>query len=240
MARQKEQPVSEFTIDGITLHVRDRFINPPLRKALENGQYERQEVRALKRHLQPGDRLLDIGSGIGFVAAQAARVVGGANVVAVEPTPGLIPSLRQNLEANDGQDVRVIHGAVVPDSHQGERVNFTVGHGFWSSALSRIAGRGKHRGDVPALPFSRLLDEIRPSVVTMDVEGAEIELCEATWPASVRLMVVELHPGVRPPADIRRLFDAMSRSGFAYMPWGSVGPVVVFERLQDDTPPGAN
>ena len=71
----------------------------------------------------------------------------------------------------------------------------------------------------------------KPTVVVMDVEGAELELAGQDWPKSVRLIVLEIHSGKYGAAGIQRIFDAFSGAGFAYMPWGSRGETLVFQRI---------
>ena len=224
--------MAKFEIDGITLRIPGRSLRPALIKALESGLYEWNEAQALKQHLRPGDRLLDLGAGAGYLSSLAARVIGAGNVVAVEASPDMLEVLRQNLALNDAGAVRVVHGAVMPDSHAADTVEFGMRPAFWSS---RVAEGDQPEGtqvvSVPVVRLPALLDEVRPTIVMMDVEGAEVELCQKPWPESVRLVMMEIHSVRYPQTDLQRLFDGMSRNGFTYMPWGTRGEVVVFQRI---------
>lgn len=220
--------MQSFEIDGITLIVPDDQLTDKLSQALRSGSYEAAERKALERHLRPGDRVLDLGAGAGYVSIVAARVVGPEAVVAVEASPLMQKALHRNLRRNQAGKVTVRSGAAVPDEHEGETAGFTVRRAFWASGLAEDGAAGGQA--VPALRLSGLIAEHRPNVVVMDVEGAEARLCLGPWPEGVRTIVVELHPHLYPPETIRQIFDAFSRAGFAYMPWGSRGAVVVFQR----------
>ncbi len=228
--------MAQFTLRGITLRIPDQQLSPPLRAALEEGRYEGGESAALLRHLAPGDRVLDLGAGAGYVASLAARVVGGENVTALEASPEMLPVLRRNLNLNEAGDAQVLHGAVVADDFPDEVVRFEVARAFWASRIGggEGGGKGARTVEVPALRFGPLVRELRPSVLVMDIEGAERDICRQQWPDCLRLVVMEIHPGIYGGEGIRAIFDAMSRNGFAYMPWGSRGAVVVMQRVRPE------
>lgn len=227
--------MAKFELNGITLRVPARCMNAELEKALQSGRYESSESGALKRHARAGDRLLDLGAGAGYVSALAAQIVGGANVVAVEASTDMLEVLRRNLDANGAREAKVVHGAVVPDDHDGDSVAFAMRPAFWASSIATEKVPRNIVHEMPALRLGDLLAEHRPSIVMMDVEGAEVALCRQPWPDHVRLLIIEIHTNRYPPEDVRALFDGLSRSDFAYMPFGSRGEVLVFQRIGDAT-----
>jgi FkbM family methyltransferase len=226
--------MARFEVHGISLRVPGKAMNADLRKALETGSYEWNERIALTRHVGPEDRVLDIGAGAGFLSSLAAKVVGADNIVSVEASPVMIDVLRANLDENGARGSRLIHAAVVPDSYEGESVSFAVREAFWASALASTAPNAPNKVDVPALRLTALLDEVQPSIVLMDVEGAEVELCQERWPDSVRLLIMEIHTPRYSPREVKRIFDGLSAQGFTYMPWGTRGEVVTLQRVRDE------
>lgn len=221
--------MAEFTLRGITLRIPEAHLSPALREALEAGRYESGESHALLRHLEAGDRVLDLGAGAGYVSSLAARVVGGENVTAVEASPEMLPVLRRNLNLNEAGETPVLHGAVVADTYPEEVVRFAVAGAFWSSRIGE--GDGPGMVEVPALRFADLVRRVQPSVVVMDIEGAELDICQLDWPDCVRLLIMEIHTGRYGPGEVKAMFDALSRNGFTYMPWGTRGEVVVQQRV---------
>src|SRR4051812_14943391 len=74
-------------LDGFRILAYRSDIPKHVSSLLVRGDYEAPERSALNAILAPDDRVLDIGSGIGILAMNAARIVGSANVLAYEPNP---------------------------------------------------------------------------------------------------------------------------------------------------------
>lgn len=221
-----------FIRDGIILDIPEQCLSEPLIEALQSGRYEHSEAAALMRHLNADDRVLDIGAGAGFLSCLAARIVGGARVMAVEANPHMRAALRANLDTNDATDTQLIHAAVVRNDFGANRIRFHARQAFWAGAIATPDAQDHARAvDVPAVTLGALAKAHKPTVVVMDVEGAELELAGQDWPKSVRLIVLEIHSGKYGAAGIQRIFDAFSGAGFAYMPWGSRGETLVFQRI---------
>ena len=219
--------------DKITIQVpksferKTRIIN-----ALQNGHYEASEVRALQAHLEPQDRLLDLGSGIGVVASLAAQTIPGGHVTCVEANAALLPIIRSNLDRNGAQDATLLHGAVCSDPAE-DQIDFHIGPNFTAASLT-VEGRKRfktHR--VPALRFSDVLAQSRPTFITCDIEGGEQNLLETPLPASVRFFCLEIHLSWLGERGIQQFFDRMHAQGFAYHPKGSAGGIVCFKRVPE-------
>lgn len=56
--------------------------------------------------IRPGSRVLDIGAGTGTLAIPVAGMAG--HVTAVEPSPGMMAVLRENIEAGDIKNIRCV------------------------------------------------------------------------------------------------------------------------------------
>lgn len=222
--------MAKFKIKDIELRIPNSQLTPPLTKALESGHYEWNESAALEKHLVEGDRVLDLGAGAGFISSLAARFVGAANVTAVEASAAMLPVLRRNLNINGAGEAELLHGAVVADDFAGDHVVFKQAQAFWASAISLTASARDIK--VPALRFGALVEKVQPSVVIMDIEGGEVDICQQAWPDCVRLLIMEIHTNRYPPSTVKAIFDGLSRAGFTYMPWGTRGEVVVQQRVR--------
>lgn len=223
-----------FEVHGVKLRVPGKAINAALKAELENGNYEWNERLAVTRHVTPTDRVLDIGAGVGFISSLAAQLCGAKNLVSVEASPVLQDVLRANLDENGARGSTLVHAAVVPDSHEGDTVTFAVTGAFWASALAGHEVGEAEKVTVPAARLSDLLAEHRPSVVVMDVEGAEVEFATQPWPDHVRLLILEIHTKKYPPRSVKALFDGFSAQGFTIMPWGTRGEVIALQRVFDE------
>ncbi|MFN3281954.1 MAG: FkbM family methyltransferase [Tabrizicola sp.] len=202
-----------FTLRGLTLYLPEAALKGNLERALSSGRYENHEADALMLHLRPGDRLLDLGAGLGFICALAAGVLGEDAVVGVEAGPETVRLARRNLAANGFPGVKVLKGAVV-GTGEGE-VEFGLRPAFWASALRGPEGWPKNAQvvRVPARPIGKLLAKFAPTVISCDIEGGELEVLTQPLPG-VRLVVVETHPQVYGPEGVARIVAALAAQGF--------------------------
>ena len=228
--------LAKFSINGYIVHIPNHLMNDAIRKSMQGERYEGHETFAVKRHIVEGDRVLELGAGVGYIAMQIANRIGGENLLTVEANPKMVPVVEKNLAANLIEGVTVINAAVVPDSFTADHVTFHMTAAFWASSLNpALAKKWKSTKsiEVPAVKIGELMQEHKPSVVIMDIEGGEQGLFETPWPDHVRLLVIELHPQLYPDQVIKQIFDQMSATGLTYCPVGSRGQVVVFKRLAD-------
>ncbi|PKP85589.1 MAG: FkbM family methyltransferase [Alphaproteobacteria bacterium HGW-Alphaproteobacteria-2] len=226
--------MAHFELDGVAIDIPEAMLDQVLRRALERGTYEHAEARAVALHLAPGDRVLELGAGAGFLSVQIARRVGAANLLAVEAHPGMAAVARANLARNGCEGTEVLEGAAVPDSYAAATIVFHPASAFWASSLIPPTPDAAVAGvPVPALPFGALLERHRADVAIIDIEGGEEFLFDAPWPRCPRLAIVEIHPRRYPSSSVQRIFDAASAMGLAYCAEGSRGTVVVFQRVDE-------
>jgi FkbM family methyltransferase len=178
------------------------------------GSYEIGVQLALQRLLRRGDVFYDVGANAGFFTVLAARLVGPRGLVfAFEPLPENVESVREQVELN-----RLSWCEVVP---------FAVGAHSGQSALSYVPGRSAlaHLGprgfeselEIPVRTVT--LDEFTarnpfPSLVKIDVEGAEAEVLEGAVAAMERgaHLVLELH-GPEIAAEVVKM---LGRAGYVF------------------------
>ncbi len=218
-----------FHFGGMNIAVQSAHLTPPIIKALSSGQYENAERAAIERHVQPKDRVLDLGGGIGCTGIVAGRIVGGDNLMILEANDDLVEDIRYNLLENGVSGAQLIQAAVVAQKGA-PNINFYKTKGFWAgSLLSGNTAKAK-QVEVSAYAFSDILQMFKPTVVICDTEGLETELFHRSLPSFVRLIIMELHPNLYGPDTIKALFDRLSGMRFSYIPYGSRGPVVCFGR----------
>ena len=218
-----------FTLRGLTLYLPEGALKGNLERALSSGRYEHHEADALLLHLRPGDRLLDLGAGLGFICALAAGVLGEGAVFGVEAGPETVKLARRNLAANGFPGVKLVRGAVVA-SGEGE-VEFGQRPAFWASALKGPQGWPENAEviRVSARPVGKLLERFRPTVICCDIEGGELEVLAEPLPG-VRLVVVETHPQAYGAAGVERIVAGLTAQGFASEPRGAKADTLVFGR----------
>lgn len=217
-----------FKLRGLALYLPESALKGNLERALVSGRYENHEADALLLHLRAGDRLLDLGAGLGFTCALAARVLGEGEVFWVEAGSETVKLARRNLAANGFPGVKVLRGAVVGTG--GGEVDFGQRPAFWASALKGPEGWPEKARviRVPARPIGTLLAKLSPSVISCDIEGGELEVLTQPLPG-VRLVVVETHPPVYGPEGVQRIGASLAAQGFSAAE-GSRKDTLVFQR----------
>lgn len=226
----------EFQLEDVSLSIPETALGERVRIALENGHFEQDEARAMRGHFKPDDRLLDLGSGTGYIATIAGRIAGGGAVTGVEALPHMVEVAQANLLRNNVHGACMLWGAAVSSAHQGEQVGFAARRQFWASSIVQEgqARRSQHI-DVPALRIDELLRRSRATVVSCDIEGGELDLFETDLPQHLRLIILEIHPKLYGDAGTGRIFKALSLNDMVYCARRSVGATVVFRRISAST-----
>ena len=199
------------SLDGVLLSIDPATIPYKVRSGIVLGVYESPERRFFKEVIRPADRVLDLGACIGLTSIIAAKIVGDENVLAYEADPAMQPLIAANFAMN-GVGPTLVMKAVTAD---GRDVVFHLGKAPYSSS---IHARGTNRDiSVGSDPLTDILHEFRPTVVSMDIEGAEIELiCSSRLP-NVGKLIVEMHPQIVGSEAVSRCEGHLAKLGFQLM-----------------------
>lgn len=186
--------------DGSTLYVDLR--NPMSHGYFFHGRLPHEPLthRILEEYLQEGSVFVDVGANVGYFTTLAAQRVGGSGIViAFEPLPDALRSLRANAALYPQVDLRE---SAVGRAHG--RATFTVRASGDLSALGEQPGASAYiEVDVTTLDHSlETLDRL--DVLKVDVEGGETDVIEGAMQTLRRL---------RPVLLVESLDDCLRRSG---------------------------
>lgn len=224
--RETRQP-EMIRLRGVLIPIDRELYSAKIIQRLYDEGYEREEREALERTLRPTDRLLELGAGIGYLSAVAARRIGDDRVTTCEANPGLISTIHR-IHGLNGVSPTVLEGVMTRQPGDGT-CRFHAHRDFWSSSLR------EPRGDynvvtVPALHWQTELDRLQPTYLLMDIEGGEIELLEALDCRSIERMLIEFHPNKTGQADVDRVFRSLAANGFASARADRGANIYYFER----------
>ena len=208
----REHPAPEMgqivTVDGIRMRIDPLMSDFNIRK-LASGRHTVHERSLLSRHLRDEDRVLELGGGIGMVAIHCARRLGPGRVLSYEGNPRMEPLIRENYALNGVEpDLRM----AVLGEREGS-VTFYVAERFSHSAMTDNSGQGTAI-TVPMEPYEDARRDFKPTVLVVDIQGAEIEFFRYASLEGVRMVLVEFHPpvtGILPILGVRR---SLRRQGF--------------------------
>lgn len=198
-------------LDGVTLPVDQDICSPAIRRQIYDEAYEADERRLIPGIVSFEDRVLELGAGIGLVSAIIRRCKPSASLH-VEANATVIPAIRATLAAND-LDAEILHGAVVADGDLSSHVTLRTGSDFWSASLYDREGLDQTL-ETPAITLDSLLSSFQPTVLVIDVEGAECDLLSQSNLPGVRAIAVELHARITGRARQSKMIAHLLSEGF--------------------------
>jgi FkbM family methyltransferase len=222
---------------GVRIPLDEAVMSPKIRDQLRAGRYETAEARRLPALIEPGERLVELGAGIGFLTALAGLQGKAERIVAVEASPAVVP-LIERVHRLNGVD-SIVRNAVAVIDKASDTLPFHIHEDLWASSLLPIKPR-LERGvaQVPVLGLAEILAADAPTLLVVDIEVLRAWVAGSPDLAGLRLpgvrkLLIELKPGRFEPRQIKAIFDAVSAEGFHYDVAVSEGPLVLFRRLEE-------
>lgn len=198
---------------------RSPFLNDTRIRRIEAARYEGDEIAGALAVVQPGDRVLEMGAGLGIVGAVIARNANPAALLSFEANPDLIPHAQALYTENELEDVVELRNQVVisaPD--RPKTVTFHIQNSFLGSSLIDKTNRKTRPVKVPTIGFDSLRESFRPDVLIMDIEGGELEFLEHANLNGIRAVVIEFHPDSYGIEGVKACKNALRRVGFVKNP----------------------
>jgi FkbM family methyltransferase len=192
--------------------------------AIRAGTYEAHEAALLGGLIQHGEVILEIGAGCGLISTICAKNPYTSVVECVEANPNLIDMIKMTHSLNS---VKVaVHNEVLAKS-DGE-TDFFVHPDFWASGTHSFLGTSIK---VRTTSFQKRLNELRPTMLVVDIEGGEVEIFDDVDLTGVRKIMVELHQPTIGRRGMKKVFDVLSKQNFHYDMWHSTYSVVTFSHV---------
>jgi FkbM family methyltransferase len=204
--RIRTRPI--VSIEGVRIRV-GRHMSRRVEQAISKGGYERDELRLIGMILSPGDVVLEVGAGLGVVSAYCAKRLGSSRVFAFEANPDLEPRIRETYALN-GVEPTLEMCAIRATA--GRVTLYRNKHVFSSSIIKRNAEAIPI--EVPGKALSYVVEKFRPTLLIVDVQGAEGELFDRAQLPGVSKIMLELHERVIGETKARRVRDALTALGF--------------------------
>ena len=197
------------TIAGVQIPVRLSYGYPVLR-FIDNGEYESCEISIISQTLADDDKVLELGTGIGFVSAYCAKRLGNDRVVSYEGNPDLKKLIQRTYKRNK----------VNPEQHitiLAEADGQAVFNQNKRSFLASHAGEGLSGTEVAMVPkrsLNKVIAEVKPTYLVMDIEGGEAQVFSIIDFQSIYKVQFELHPQILSESEIENIFSKLAHAGF--------------------------
>ena len=200
------------SIEGVRIRV-GPHMSRRVEQAISRGGYERDELRLIGMVLSPSDVVLEVGAGLGVVSAFCAKRLGSSQVFAFEANPDLEPRIRETYALNSVEPTLEMCAI---RANAGRVTLYRTKHLFSSSLIQQNAGALAI--EVPGKALSYVVEKIRPTLLIVDVEGAEGELFDRAQLPGVTKIMLELHERVIGEDKARQLRAALNALGFKEVP----------------------
>jgi len=222
-------------IAGVRLSINDDdVLSRDLVMSVLQGGYENLENRVIRNNLSSNERVLELGTGIGFNAIAAARI-NGNKVLSYELNSGLQKIILKNQELNRVR-FEVRNKMLVCNLQTTGPTEFYVArNACMSSTVSdQLPGfELLEKRKVSTESFETVLAEWRPEFLIVDIEGGELalfECCEVLRNSSVNKILLEIHAAIIGKKAADDLLDRIRHAGFSIIKDQCVDEVFFFKR----------
>lgn len=212
---------------GVLLPIVPGITSEAIANTIRSGSYEAHEAALLGGLIQPGEVILEIGAGCGFMSTLCAKHPGTRAVHCVEANPNLIEVIKLTHSLN-GVEVPIYNEVLAKEDGE---TDFYVHADFWASGIHSFLGKPIK---VKTKSFQTRLDEIRPTMLIVDIEGGEATLFDDVRLTNVRKLMVELHQPTIGGIGMKRVFDKLSEQNFHYDMAHSTHSVVTFSHVDQN------
>ena len=220
-------PKSCIDCNGILMPKDQDLMRRPVRGTLRRAVYERDMAASALALVQNGDRVLELGSGLGFVTAQLARTYDLEYLRCYEAHPRAFAYARTMLAGNGLGHVDLRHGVL--GKRKGDTA-FLCRHPFLRSSLLEISEEHAETVRVPVVNGNSVFRDARPNVLICDIEGSEADVLDAVNLSRLDRVLINLNHEQLGNGGLARVFKATLRHGLVYDPARSTGPRVAFFR----------
>ena len=214
---------------GLRVPVSGAHVTKPVWKHVWRLDYERPELLALSALMHPGDRVLELGAGMGLVSGVMAKRHPQARFTSYEANPALAEVIA-GLHRMNGIGNVDLRSAILAPTDQGNTRRFRLHRNFTESSLV-AASADVSEVEVAVHDPAEVMAELRPDLLLCDIEGAEEELIPVLPLDGLRAAVIELHPHIVSRAGMARIFRSFLDAGLVPVVECSTETVVAFERV---------
>ena len=192
------------------------------------GDFQPRISEVIRRLLEKGDTVIDIGANVGWFVATSAPLVGHAGkVIAFEPQPDIAEMLRETISLNDLRQVALNEFAL--SASDGEMSMHILAGNSGAGRLAVPTGEGEWRTvSVKVRNAFDVLTELNLSKIRMlkiDVEGHEGPVLEACEPYLIEnpadVVIFESNAHGEAPFFSRVPVMALHRMGYRFFQFDS-------------------
>jgi len=214
---------------GLSVPVSQAHMPLPILMQIVDDAYEKPELLAAEGMIKDGDRVVELGTGLGIVSGLISRMATGVSIRSFEANPTLLPHIADLHQRNDIDTVSVTHAMLEPDPQADTRTFHT--HQYFSEGSIYQTEMSGDAIDIPVMDLNKVIADFQPTMLVCDIEGAEEIVIPNCDMSTLRAIVLEVHPKVMSRAGMKNIYDACLGAGLYPRVELSTEQVVAFERI---------
>jgi FkbM family methyltransferase len=189
-----ENPKVVATYHGLEVLSGDH-LGPQMIRHIIDVRYERREVEQTLNEVKETDNVVEMDSGAGIVGAIIAGNCKPKKMIRYEANHTLINHIKRLYAHNKiGDLIEVRNEIVMLDANAPEKVDFFIRGNFLGSGMVITKGaENATKVSVPVVGWEEVKEEVKPTILLMDIEGAELEFFRYADLSGIRTIIVELH-----------------------------------------------
>ena len=226
----KSKPDIVATYRGVEVLNGPHF-RPQMIKNMIDESYERREVTRSLEEVKSTDVVIEMGAGAGVVGAIIAKNCKPQKIVSFEANHTLIDAIKGMYSHNDLDDCIQIHNQIVlSEPNPPKSVDFFIRGNFLGSGMTITKGMERAtKVSVPVIKWADVKKDHTPTILIMDIEGAELEFFRDADLTGIRTIIVELHRHIYHRVGMREIREQiLVEKGFTEDRDRSGGGVFVF------------
>ena len=212
---------------GLKIYLGDQA-NSSYAKSIYRDTHEAEERAIVERNLDPQDIVLECGAGLGVVTTLCCQQIGSERVFSFEANRKLEPTLRKTFALNHVSPQLAMSMVSLAG---GEQQFFAADRFVVSSRYDNSQQYAGQQQTLESVSIQSLIDELKPTFLIMDIEGAEVDLADENLDlGSLEKLCIEMHPHIVGDEEISQLIANLIRQGFELRMSESQGDVLFFSR----------
>jgi len=219
--------MDELCVHGVRVPIAAEEVSTAIWDALKSELYEANEARRVRRAIWPGDRVLELGTGLGIITSIIAEI-DDVRVWSFEADPRTARLAERVVNFNCSDNVVLAHGILAAGPPR--KISFYQRSELWMSSGFASQGSYEKAIEITSGDVDAFISQHRINALVMDIEGAELDLLQNARLPGVERIFLELHDHLYGLSGVRVITAAMARNGLIYDPRGSSGPCVLFAR----------
>jgi len=179
-----------FVISGFKL-INHKSFGKEILWSVNRNHYENHEVDLINEFMEPTDRVLELGGGMGLLSMVTSKIVPDENIFVFEANPLMYEINTNNYRVNNLNNINVYNNIL---GHGEKTRSFGITQSFECSNL--LMTDAVDTISVEQLDLDNFIRENSINTIMIDIEGGEYELIYDgyVFPDIVKKLFVETHP----------------------------------------------